>query len=369
MSGTATTERYGLRAGAPALSSAGALAFGPEGILFVADYAAAAVHAFDLGDAAGQAPPWQDVEQLDARLASLLGVERDELRINGLAVQEGSEAAYLSVTRGRGDAAIPVLVRVAGGQVAEVELSGVPFARLELADAPAEDDERYDGTLRPVPDADTVTREYVGVELHTARAPLRHAAITDLAWIDGALLVAGASNEEFVATLRRIPFPFTGEVASTGLEIYHVGRGRYETHAPVRALLPFDGGRSVLTSFICTPIVHFPLDALQPGAHATGRSVAELGQANQPLDMISYRAGDEEFLLVSGSRLPLYRLPAAALARQEPLLAPHEPGAPREELPQQGVSLMARLGADRVLLLQRGADGAQALRGHATAGL
>lgn len=40
-------------------------------------------------------------------------------------------------------------------------------------------------------------------------------SITDLAFADGRVLVAGLSNEEFSSTLRAIPFPFQNAVAGT----------------------------------------------------------------------------------------------------------------------------------------------------------
>ena len=50
---------------------------------------------------------------------------------------------------------------------------------------------------------------------------------------------------------------------------------------------PYDDGRGVLASYTCTPLVHFPLADLIPGGKTVGRTVADLGAMNQPLDMIS----------------------------------------------------------------------------------
>ena len=46
--------------------------------------------------------------------------------------------------------------------------------------------------------------------------------------------------------LRRLAFPFDDAAEATSLEIYHVDHGQYETASPIRALIPFDGGRSVV---------------------------------------------------------------------------------------------------------------------------
>jgi hypothetical protein len=286
-----------------------------------------------------------------------------------MAVHPGSQGVYLSVARGRGAAELPVLVRVAGGELALVELADVPFAQVRLDDAPGVDDDRQDIVLNRF-DEDSETLEIRGVALTLTRVKLRASTITDLAWVDGTLLVAGASNEEFSSTLRSIPFPFVEETQSSSLEIFHVSHGKYETAAPIRTFIPFDGNTSVLASYTCTPVVHFPLADLQPGAQVKGRTVAELGAMNQPLDMIAYRHEGAEYLLVCNTRHPLLKIPAAAIDGQEPLTKPTEPvGVPREELGHAGVRLMANLGPDQVLMLQREATGDLALHTYSTASL
>ena len=175
-----------------------------------------------------------------------------------------------------------------------------------------------------------------------------------MAYVDGTLLVAGLSNEEFSSTLRRIPFPFTGEVTATSLEIFHVSHGKWETAAPIRTFVPYEGGASILASYTCTPVVHFPLADLQPGAKAMGRTVAELGAVNQPLDMVSFTQDGEEHLLVANSRpradedrLPRHRRPGAA--DRAPA---SRSGVPRETKDLQGISRLANLNGSHVLALQ-----------------
>ncbi len=199
---------------------------------------------------------------------------------------------------------------------------------------------------------------------------LRSSTITDLAWIDGTLLVAGASNEEFASTLRRIPFPFTGEAERNSLEIFHVSHGKYETASPIRTLVPFAGNTSVLASYTCTPLVQFSLTDLEPGALVKGRTVAELGSINQPLDLVTFTQDGTEYLLVSNTRHPLLKIRADAIVGQSALTEPTEPiGVAREELSQQGVSHMANLGTGHVVMLQRDPDGGLNLHSYATASL
>ena len=103
----------GLRRGRVDLRSAGPITFGPAGILFLADNAAATVFAVDVADPGpeGGAEPF-DLADVDARVGSFLGCEPGDVVIKDMAVHPLSHNVYLSVQRGHGDAAQPVLVRI-----------------------------------------------------------------------------------------------------------------------------------------------------------------------------------------------------------------------------------------------------------------
>ena len=121
---------------------------------------------------------------------------------------------YLSVMRGRGNAGAPVIVRIdhRDGSLSEVALRDVPFSQVGIDNAPATDDPRIDVSLTD-PDGTEVEIQELDIQgrtLRIAKMPARSATITDLAYVDGTLLVAGMSNEEFASNLRRIPFPFDG---------------------------------------------------------------------------------------------------------------------------------------------------------------
>ena len=107
--------------GKPAFKSMGPLAFGPEGILFVADTKSAAIVAIATGDtkaAAGSKP--LKIEGINQKIAGLLGASAEQLLIDDLAVNPESHNVYLAVSRGRGPDAIPVLVRATTGSELEV---------------------------------------------------------------------------------------------------------------------------------------------------------------------------------------------------------------------------------------------------------
>jgi hypothetical protein len=130
----------GMKEGKPEFKSMGPLAFGPEGILFVADTKAAAITAIATGDTA----PAKDakalkVEGVNQKIAGLLGTSADQILIDDMMVNPISRNAYLAVSRGRGPDAVPVLIRVkADGQLEMVSLDKVKFSRGELPDAPVE---------------------------------------------------------------------------------------------------------------------------------------------------------------------------------------------------------------------------------------
>ena len=363
-------SEYGLRAGTADIAVAGPIAFGPDGILFLADNAGARVYAVDVADPGAPAGPEPfDLDSVDVRVASFLGCEAGDIVIRDLAVHPVSHNVYLSVQRGRGDAAQAVLIRVSGldGSVTDVPLDGVPLAWTQLGDAPAADDERLDVTLPLGDEGEEVT--YGDRTFRLLRQPIRTSTVTDLAYVDGTLLIAGLSNEEFSSKLRRIPFPFAGDAAGSSLEIYHVSHGQWETAAPIRAFVPYDGGASILATYTCTPVVHFSLADLQPGAKAVGRTVAELGAVNQPLDMVSFRQDGQEYLLVANSAHGLVKIDCRDIDAQAPLTAAREPvGVPRETKDLSGITRLANLGDGYVLALQA-ADGRQHLRSLKTASL
>ncbi|MFI5048068.1 MAG: hypothetical protein ACHQIG_13460 [Acidimicrobiia bacterium] len=360
-----------MQVGTPELTTIGAITFGPDDVLFVADTTRAAIVALDVADPGGSASTDAfELDDLGTRLAAFLGCADDDVVVRDVAVNPRTGNVYLSVMRGRGDEATPVLVRIdrASGDMSEVATTDVAYAETVIPSAPALDDERTDVQQGRAPDAERF--EFQGVELWLSRPPIRTATVTDMAYIDGELIVAGMSNEEFSSTLRRIPFPFVGEVADTQLEIFHVSHGKWETAAPIRTFVPYEGGTSILASYTCTPLVHFPLDDITPGAHAKGRTVAELGWGNQPLDMVSFRKDGDEYLLVAHSRHPLMKISCRDIDGQVALTEPKEPvGVPFEELDVPGVARLATLDDEHVLALQVDPSGARHLRSLKTASL
>lgn len=334
----------GMKEGSVALKSAGPITFGADGVLFVADSKAAAILAIDTQDtkAAGTVKPLK-VDALNEKLAALLGTSADQILINDMAVNPASHNVYLAVSRGRGPDAKPVLARVkANGELEVFNTEKVKHSRAELPDAP------IDGV----------------VGQGNRQSNPRMESITDLAFFEDRLLVAGLSNEEFASTLRAIPVPFQKVANGTSVEIYHGAHGKFETRAPVRTFVPLKVGREahVLAAYTCTPLVDFSLKDLEPGAKVKGKTIAELGNRNRPLDMIVYQKDGKEYLLLANSSRGIMKLKTDSIEKLGGIESPVDGtrGLGYETIESwKNIEQLDRFGSEHALVLKRANEGGQ----------
>ena len=320
--------------GKPEIQSVGPLAFGPAGVLFVGDPKSATLFAIGVNPEAGTPAAAEiKVEGIDRTISSLLGTSASEIIINDLAVQPGTGEVYLSVTRGKGPDAQPAIVKVDGaGKVTEVPLDKVDYASVSLNNAPSAEAKDKRGNS------------------------LRTESITDLAYSDGRVFVAGLSNEEFASKLRAIPFPFKDASAGTSVEIYHGAHGAFETRSPVRTFVPFDiGGKPhILAAYTCTPLVKFPLSDLKPGEKVRGVTVAELGNGNKPLDLIVYQKDGKSHLLLANNKRGVMKISTETLDNQEPITTriADTAGVPKETITSlKGVEQLDKLNDKQAVVL------------------
>src|SRR3954454_24127788 len=97
------------------LKSAAQLAFGPDGILFIADSHNAAIFAVDTKDMQPVASPAKlEIKGINTKIAALLGVGADDILINDFKVSPYSKAVYFAISRGRGPEGKPVILRMDG---------------------------------------------------------------------------------------------------------------------------------------------------------------------------------------------------------------------------------------------------------------
>ena len=323
------------------------LAFGPQGILFVGDSIGAQVVALDLNDRTPHEATTLRIEDIESKIATLLGADSRDVLIHDMAVNPISKNTYLTVSGGRRRfvsqwqlpnevANAGALIRVApDGSMEEVRLDSVKHSTVAIAN-PAKETEETD----------------------PANASKRIDVISDMAFADGRLYVAGLSNEEFSSTMRIYPFPFESAGSSTSLEIYHGSHGKYETESPIRSFLPIrlHGKPYLVAAYLCTPVALFPLDDLKDKRHAKGTTIGELGDGNYPLDMVSLRLKGADYLLIVNSARGLLLIGADELERPlEPITRPivGTAGIRAQHLRNLGVLQAENYGDAALLLLIR----------------
>jgi hypothetical protein len=269
------------------LKSAGALAFGPDGILFVGDSVGGAVVAIDTGDLKASSGVKINVPGINEKIAALVGVTPDQILINDVKVNPISKNVYLSASRGRGPDAMPLIVRVdETGKLSTISFDNAKHSAVSLVDAPESNP--------------------------TGRQDPRMQTITNMNFVNGNLIVAGLSNEEWSSALRSIPFPFKEASKGATLQIWHSSHGRFETEAPVRTFVPYtiSGQPYILAAYTCTPLVKIPVSQLQPGAQVKGVEIADLGAGNQPLDMVPYKKNGHDYILIANTARGVMKLNA-----------------------------------------------------------
>ena len=325
----------------PSLESIGPLAFAPDGTLFAADNRAAMIFALEAEALKGNQPSGvAAVEAVDAKLAAMLGSDADSIVVTDLAVHPTTRNVFVAVNRSGVTSSTPAIFRIdGGGSIDPIALDTVRYSRVTLPNPP---------------------RSLMG---RGARAD----TVTDMALIDNQLWVAGLSNEEFSSKLRAIPFPFATIDGGASVEIYHGNHGAFETRSPVYTFVPYtiDGEPHLIAGYLCTPLVKFTMASLRSGAKVRGTTIAELGNMNRPLDMITYAKDGREFVLMSNNSRGVMKIPADAFADAQAITEPVS--AVRAGVRYETVKALIdveqldKLDGDRAVVVARRRDGARNL--------
>jgi len=312
-----------LKKGTIDLQQPGPLAFGPDSVLFVGDLKSATIYAIGTGDEArGDRNAAFNVENIDARIAEMMGATPKDVKINDMKVNPATGNAFLSVSRAGSNGMIVKVDR--GGKITELSLKEVPFAQLALT--------------------------------NPANGGKRTQAVTAMAFSNGHLFVAGLSNEEFASTLRSIEFPFRDSDKGTAIEIYHGSHGKWETASPIRTFTPFkiDGKPYLLAAYTCTPLVKLPVSDLKSGEKIKGVTVAELGNMNVPLDMVVYGKDGKTFVLMANTARGVMKVSTEGISSTEPITTPIKgtAGLKYEKIESaKGVMKLDRLSENQALML------------------
>lgn len=223
-----------------------------------------------------------NLEGVGSKIGQVLGVAPHTIRYHDIAIHPVSKEAYISVSHLVGNVKSSALIKAnQRGQVEKVNLDKIGFSVKKLVKT-ADDSVKF---WRDIP-ASTL-------------------AITDLDYVNGTLYVSSLSTGEFASTLRKVKYPFTSENSTSSIEIYHTVHNQTETRAPIRAMevINLNGVETVVAAYTCTPLVTIPASSLSDGAHVKGKTIAELGYGNTPLDVVHFTATDhtqkqEDFVLV-----------------------------------------------------------------------
>jgi len=301
-SGVAADLTDSLKVGKADLKSVGVLSFGPDGVLFAGDSMGGQIFAIDTQDRTPSTASAVEVMGLTGKIAAMLGTMPDQITLNDIAVNPASKKTYVSVSRGIGVNATPVIVRIdTAGKLEVLSLDNVKYSNVAL----------------PNP---------VNASTGGRGGNSRLQAITDIAFVDNRVFVAGLSNEEFSSTLRSIAFPFNSADKGTNVEIWHGSHNQFETNSPIRTFLPYkvNGEQTILASYTCTPLVRSGFFAevrsesdgnhdrgIRRGQHSAGYDCVQQGwkklhpdEQHQPRrhEILGGRAGNLQPHYEAGSR-------------------------------------------------------------------
>ncbi|GJM33719.1 MAG: hypothetical protein DHS20C18_27200 [Saprospiraceae bacterium] len=351
------------RRGKAEVKSMSVLQFGPEGILFIGDSKSGKVFALDTEDRKlNDSKEGFELVDVEGKLAGLLGTDAKGIIIHDVAVNPISQNIYLAVSRAdalkQGFWKLPndityanILLRLTpDGKFEEVGLDNIKHDAAEVPAMIKEGSENW------------------------RKSDKRTEAITDLAFADGKLYIAGLSNEEFASAVRVLSFPFGKEAQYSTIEVWHVAHGKSETEAPIRTLLPYqlEGQPYLLAAYTCTPFVSIPVADLKPGKHVKSTTLGEFGFGNMPIDIISFQKEGKDYILMSNTSKAMIRIDPMDIAKYktgltEPLKeGEYAVGLEHAVLSKIGITQIDNLNADNVLLLQRMPNGYLNLNSYPT---
>ncbi|MEL6447813.1 MAG: hypothetical protein AAFQ62_07735 [Pseudomonadota bacterium] len=267
-------------------TSLSVLEFGGANTLFAADPTQNRVYAFELSGIPDEtrnldSTPYNLVG-FGTQLAEFLETSPLSISYHDLAVHPVTKAAFISASIRSSEGVRSELIRVTpDGELATVAFRDLKFTSISLSEPPDESVSFW----RDIPAATL--------------------SVTDFEFDDGVLYIAGLSNGEFASTLRQVAFPFESGADVSTIEMFHTAHNQNETRAPIRAMTiaSVDGKKTLIAAYTCTPLVTIPADALVDGAHVVGKTIAELGYGNTPVEVLTVTAYNmerqpEEFVLV-----------------------------------------------------------------------
>ena len=316
------------------------IAFAPDGTLFVADWKQAQIDAIKLPAAPKATGAEYNLRDFTAILDRVLGHGPHTLL--DMKKRPNSDQVFVAVSVGKAQS--PAIVEVMpDGKASLLNLKQVKATTISLKDAP-DGDATFWG--------------------HT---PERSFTVSDMQWHNGKLYVAGLSNQVFASTLRVIPYPFDGSQALTSVEMYHTAHNQIETRAPIRTMTfaNINGTDTLIAAYVCTPLVAIPVSELKNGAHVTGKTIAELGYGNTPVNLLLFDSKDQagkevSYLLLTNVERGADQIPMASVITavgkpglSKPVAWGATAGVDVQPVPINGDVAIDNYGNDEFVALQR----------------
>jgi hypothetical protein len=265
------------------LQSASAMAFASDGKLIVADWRAGALIALSLPPLEKSKETSLNVKNVDELIGNAFKIDPSKIRVTATAFHSDSQTAVFAVALGkRVDSPVAIAMMNSKGKVQAIDVDKAVASTQALSSPPS--DSKLWG-----------------------KQETRSLLVTDMKFHGNELVVAGLANSTFSSTLRRIAYPFNGKTGTTSIEMYHAVHNQIETRAPVRAfnVIDVEGTPTLLAAYTCTPLVTVPLSELKDGSKVRGKTIAELGFGNTPLDVvpfaIEYQGKKSDWVLIANS--------------------------------------------------------------------
>lgn len=250
--------------------SVNVIKFGDANTLFVGDSKSATLYAYSVGNSENKtAQQGYNIHDLSQKIATFAKVSPMDILVRDMAINPSNKEAYIAFdTKTKTGYLSQIVIVNQIGVVRKFDLANTKHTEAKLTDAPTSD-LKFWGTT-----------------------PMRSFTFTDIDLHKGKVYISGMSNAEFSSPLRMVDFPFKdSKVSTTSVEIFHAVHGQMETRAPIQTLsfVTLEDGDYVLAAYTCTPLVLIPVKDLKDGAHIVGKTIAEMGYGNTPIDIIQFK--------------------------------------------------------------------------------
>lgn len=239
--------------------------------LFLGDSKSATLYAYTVHT--GSNPNAQkgfNIYDLGQKMAQFYNLNQTDVIIRDMAIHPLSKEAYIAFDAKTKKGYISQIAIVnQTGNIRKFDLEKTPHTEVKLNNAPTADVNFWDKTQ------------------------MRSLTFTDIDYHKGKVYVSGMSNAEFSSALRVVDYPFENKkVSSSSIEIFHTVHGQNETRAPIQTLqfVNLNGEDYILAVYTCTPLVLIPVKEIKDGAHIVGKTIAELGYGNTPIDIIKFKS-------------------------------------------------------------------------------